>query len=217
MHMQFFRVPIYVSLCAVLFIGHSNAFAQSGDQVIKRLKEKYDSIDALRAEFTQTMSSAYSSGEESFSGTLTLQGDKYRIETDTQTLVTDGSVTWIFNKAEKQVLINNKVDDETAFDINDFFFNYSERYSVTASQEEVISGQKHYLLRLKPKNQDSFYSQVTLWVRDSDTVITRLEVVDMNETTMLFSLRNIDLNPQISRSTFVFTPPDNAEVVDLRS
>lgn len=201
----------------VLFFGQIDVQAQSADQLIQRVQEKYNSIDALRAEFSQTMRSAYSEGEETFSGTLVLQGDKYRVETTNQTLVTNGVVTWIYNASENQVLVNDAVEDETSFSINDFLFNFSDHYTATGTESVTLGGEKHFKINLKPKSPDSFFQDVTVWLRDRDTIITRLEVLDMNETTMLFNLTNIQLNPEVNATTFTFQPPKTAEVIDLRS
>jgi len=54
-------------------------------------------------------------------------------------------------------------------------------------------------------------------MRDSDDVVTFIEVVDANGTTMEFTLTNIVLNPLVEESTFQYTPPAGVEIVDLRS
>lgn len=201
----------------VLLFGHQAAFAQTPDQVIRRVQDKYNGVQALRAEFTQTMSSAYSDEAQSYSGTIYLQGDKYRVEAGRQTFVTDGAVTWIYNADENQVLVNSNVEDETSFSLNDFLFNLQDDYTATEARRVNLAGQQHFMLKLKPRQTDSFFSDVTVWLRDSDTVVTRLEVVDANMTTMTFDLKNVQLNPAINAGTFTFRPPQNAEVVDLRS
>lgn len=211
----FLRVALL--LLAAFTFAHGTAAAQSGTDIIQRLETKYDAIDALRAEFSQTMSSAYADGAQTFSGTLTLQGERYYIEAGNQTLVTDGATTWIYNRDERQVLVNDAVEDETSFSINDFFFNFEDRYDVTSATPVQIDGQRHYRLALQPKSADSFFREVTLWVRDADTIITQLEVKDANETTMKFTLENIQLNPQVDASTFQFKAPQGAQVIDLRS
>lgn len=217
MRNRFHPLRAALAVLAVLLFAGQTAAAQSGDDVIRRLKAKYDAVDALRADFSQTMTSAYADGAQTFSGTLTLQGERYRIEAGNQTLVTNGTTTWIYNREQSQVLINDAVEDETTFSINDFFFNYDERYNVANATAVQHDGERHYRLALTPKKGDSFFREVTLWVRDRDTMITKLEVVDANETTMTFTLGDIQLNPRIDRSTFEFKAPQGTQVVDLRS
>ncbi len=78
-------------------------------------------------------------------------------------------------------------------------------------------GARHYRLNLKPKSPDSFFREATIWMRDRDDIITKLTVLDVNETRMVFTLDNIELNPVLDTDPFLFTPPDGVEVIDLRS
>lgn len=206
-----------LTACFVLFFGQSTVVAQDGPELLERLRAKYESIDALRAEFTQTMTSEYSDAEESFEGTVILDGNRYRVEAGRNTFVTNGEVTWIYDTAKNQVLINDYVEDETAFSLNDFFFKSNQDYEVASAEEATHDGEAHHVLHLAPKREDAFFSEVTIWMRDEDALATRLEVLDVNGTRMAFRLDNIELNPPVSDDMFTFTPPEGAEVVDLRS
>ena len=201
-------------LLVVLFAGQPTARAQSATQLVERMQRKYDSIDALRADFTQT--TAVPGFEESISGRLVLQGDAYRLETDQQTFVNNGEVTWIYNAPENQVLIDRSGLDASSFSINDFFFNYADRYAARAAEIVQHDGVKHYRLSLTPKAQDSYFTDITLWLRDSDTVVTQIEVEDAGGTTMRFVLEAIEINPALGPETFTFTPPAGAHVIDQR-
>jgi outer membrane lipoprotein carrier protein len=201
----------------VLSIGQRPALAQDGDAVFERLQQKYEALSSLRAEFTQTMSSAFSDQEATSSGTLVLSGDKYRVETSSQTLVTDGTTTYVYLPSEQQVLINKASNDESSFSPSEFLLNYDKRFNVSDVAEATVDGQTHYRLTLTPKRDDSFFQEATLWMRTRDAVITRLEVLDVNETRMTFQLENIQLDPALPADAFTFTPPEGVEVIDLRS
>ena len=202
---------------AVLFVGQSPALAQDADAVFDRLQQKYASLDGLRAQFTQTMSSAYSEDVVSSSGMLVLQGDRYRVETDAQILVADGEATYVYLPSQKQLIINDLVEDETSFTPTEFLMNYDERFDVQSIETVQVNGQRHHKLDLTPKTSDSFFREATIWVRDRDMIITRLEVLDVNETRMQFTLDEVELNPVIDSATFRVTPASGDEVIDLRS
>lgn len=206
----------------VLTAGHPAAHAQTADAqqadaVFDRLLAKYNAIDALRAEFTQTMSSSYMDQEESFTGLLILQGEKFRIETATEVLVVNGQETYVYRPNEQQVLISDVVEDEASFLPTDFLLHHDERFDVLDVDVVTYNGERHYRLNLKPKSADSFFRQATLWMRDRDDIITKMTVLDVNETRMVFTLDNIELNPSLDADTFNFTPPDGVEIIDLRS
>jgi outer membrane lipoprotein carrier protein len=104
-----------VAILAAMLGGAIPANAQSVTTLLDRLERKYDSIQALRASFTQTLKSAFSSETASLEGRLVLAGEKYRVETKSQTMVTDGITTWIYLADENQVLINSADSDEGGF------------------------------------------------------------------------------------------------------
>lgn len=205
-------------LLVVALIGQvPAAHAQQGQEALVRLQQKYQAIDALEAVFTQQINSPYSNATNSFSGRLVLKDNKYRVETNTQTLVTNGETTWIYSPGENQVLINDYQKDETTFSLNDFLFNYQDRYEMTGAQTVQLNGQEHVRIQMKPKQQSDFFKELTFWMRDRDAIVTKLEVVDRNDTRMVYTLEDIKLNPALSAQTFSFEPPTSAEVVDLRS
>ena len=202
---------------AVLLLGQGTAFAQSGQDIIERLQNKYASFDVLKADFRQTTSSDYLDSEQQFSGTLFFKGTQYRVETESQTIVTDGTVTWIHNMTENQVLINDFVEDETTFMLNDFLFNFEDNYEIVSTGRALLGGKDHHMLRLRTKDPHAFFREVTLLMRDADDLVTRLEVVDMEETKLLFELREIVIDPPVNENTFYFVPPNGTEIIDLRS
>lgn len=215
-----YRIPFFhrfLLVATVLLLSHTSAIAQDADAVFQRLLDHYSSISSLRADFTQTMTSSFSDDEASSSGTLFLSGDKYRVEMESQVLVTDGVATYVYLPFEKQVLINDYLEDESTFSPSDIFVNHDDRFEVTAAESEQVNGQMHFKLSLSPKSADSFFREATIWMRDADTIITRMEVLDMNETRMTFSLENIALDPNFEEGLFSFTPPEGVEVIDLRS
>ncbi|MEX0822225.1 MAG: outer membrane lipoprotein carrier protein LolA [Rhodothermales bacterium] len=217
MSMRSFFVALLALLLGALVVPSGPATAQSVDEVFERLKTKYESIDALRADFAQTMRSSYMDDEATSSGVLIASGEKYRVETDGQTLVTDGIVTWVFMRSQDQVLINDYSEDEQSFSVSEFLFDYDEKFDATSVQTTTVDGEEHFVLTLEPESEEAFFTEATLSMRTRDDIITRLQVVDVNGTTMDFNLTNIELNPALDSTVFQFTPPNGAEVIDLRS
>jgi chaperone LolA len=211
-------VAVLAAALGAALLGTANrvhAQTPDADQLVDRLERKYDGGQTLKAQFTQTTSQ---NGQmNTLSGTLTLQGDRYRVETNRQTLVTDGETTWTYTPARKQVLVNDYAENETAFSPGRFFDGYQERYRVTNVRTAQRSGTRHRVLTLKPRQGGAFFQKVTLWMRASDAVVTRLVVMDANGSRMTFSLRDVTFGAETTASTFRFDAPQGVEVVDLRS
>lgn len=213
-HIKYIASFIVLSIF-VVFNGQSTVFAQ--DELIGQLRAKYDQVELMRANFTQKITSPFGEALPENRGTLVLEGDRYRVETELQTFVTNGETTWIYDASEKQVLINDFVDDASTFSISRFLDNFHTEYEVLGTTLNYYQGTRHHELQLKSLVNEAFFKEVTLWVRDNDRVITRLSVVDANDAILDFDLDAIEINPYLEGDPFTFTPPDDAEIIDLRS
>ncbi len=210
-------IPAILTLLIVLITGHTSSFAQSNEQLVEWLRDRYDTVDLLKADFVQHTTSPFGDDMPVNRGTLWLQDDLYRVETDYQTFVTNGETTWIFDTAANQVLVNNYVEDETTFSITHFLENFDSDYEVVSSSTIRQDGEKLYTMRLRARIDSLFFKEVTLWLRDTDHIISRLLVTDVNDAVLDFVLEDIEINPVLDIDPFAFVPPDDAEVIDLRS
>lgn len=190
------------------------AGAQSADAIAKRLNDKYQPLTSLRAEFTQTMTSQYSDIREQQAGVLLLRGEDYLLDTGDEIYARSGEDVWRYSRGENQVIVSNYMEDEATFSVNDLFFRYDELFNIVDIGSETYEGARHFRVTLEPKESESFFSEVTLWLRDQDDIVTRIHMIDMNGTRMDFRLENVELNPAVASNAFA--PPSGAEVVNLR-
>ncbi len=192
------------------------AAQDSAHTLMERLRARYQQIDALQASFIQILQTPYAEQPDTLRGKLWLQGDRYRIETPRQTIVTDGRTTWVYLPDTRQVLVNDYVPDETGFSLSEFLLHYSDRYEVSGGETVTYQNTAYHRLRLRPLRPEAPFQEVVLWVRARDLLVTRVDVRDVNDTRMTFLLSDLVLNPAPSPTLFTFRPPDGVEVVDLR-
>jgi outer membrane lipoprotein carrier protein len=210
------RYILRAALFALVFTTPVAASAQSGEQLLARLRQHYSRLTSVSASFTQTMSSPYG-GSERFSGTLIAQGDRYRVEAGPQLFVTDGQTTWLHDRRANRVVINRYVPNQTAFSPTTFLSSYSSRYRVARVTPNGSGSGRTYTLQLTPKSRSEMFEAVTLVMRNRDNMVTRIEMRDVNGSTIRYDLQNLQANPRIPSGTFSFTAPRGAEVVDMRS
>lgn len=128
----------------LLFLIKSNLFAQDNNitaqDIIQNVQNTYKDIDDAKASFTQTIK--YRSAKaQTTSGTLYIKKDnKYRIETGSQILVTDGTTSWSYNPDKKQVVIDNYKETGNTFSPNKYLFQYPENFYSDLSGTETMGG-----------------------------------------------------------------------------
>ena len=181
------------------------------------VRTAYRSLDGLRADFTQVVATAFSQDSSRLTGTVTLSGDRYRVETPGQVVVTNGSSTWIYTPADSQVVIDEAAANNGPITPETFLNESAGAYDVTDRTVQERGGGSHVVLSLASTDSTSRFQAATLWVRASDRVVTRLRATDRDGATFDLRLRNLEVNPALSEETFTFSAPENVEVVDLRS
>lgn len=185
--------------------------------LLDRVHQTYDAADGLRATFIQRTRSPFSSDTVALEGSLLLRGTQYRIETPQQTLVTDGTTTWIYNPETNQVIVNDYVNDESVITPDEIFTDYLERYRIVSAR--TASAEEHALVAidLTADAASAFYTDATVYVNRDTAMLARVQLDDQNGTTTIFQLDDIQLNPSFPDDAFTFQPPPDADVVDLRS
>lgn len=197
-----------LALGFVLFAGQ--VAAQDAEAVAQRLQQRYRALNAIQANFVQTV------GSSRLSGSLSVRGDAFRIELPDQMLVSNGATLWSYSQDDNQVVVQDYDDQELGFSIGQLFTNYLAVFRVTGATSATVNGVAHDVLALVPRDAGSTVRDATLYVRSEDAVPTKVRVRDVNNTTLAFDLQDVQLNPRISSDTFNFRFPSGVEVIDLR-
>jgi len=181
-----------------------------------QIRARYGETTTFSAHFNQHTSSAFLDSDERYAGRLVLKGDKYRVETGGQTIVSDGESLWIHNIAERQVLLSSAEDDSDDFSLTSFLNEFDAAYAMALLPDTTIQGQRLHTLRLTPTDPFATFQTVTMWTRPADAAIVHLRVIDQSDVNMRFVLSDIDFPVNLPDSTFRFEVPEGVELVDLR-
>lgn len=212
--------PFMVRLATLVFVTvlllPSSAAAQSDSLSLADVQEAYETLDGLRASFTQVVSSDFAEDTTRIDGTVLLSGNKYRVETPDQTVVTDGETTWIYTPADSQVVINDTAQEATTVTPETFLTASTERYTVRSSTPTTRGETPHVKLETESTDSATTFQSATLWVRQSDRVVTRMRATDRDGSTLDLRLRDLEVNPALEDDSFQFSPPEGVDEVDLR-
>lgn len=186
-------------------------------QVTEKIGQRYEMIDNAVAQFTQHVKFGFSSIEQTFSGTLTMKKpNKFRVESEHQTLVTDGSSVWAYSPTHKQVVIDRYRENQNSISPDQFLLNLPSSYYATILGTEPGGQNKQMTIKLVPKDDRSFVKSVKLLVEQGTWVVRKIVVLDVNETETTYGIEHLALNTALKDTLFSFTPPPGTEVVDLR-
>ena len=212
------RRSILVLLLAALSSGLSaQDLGRTVEEVTENMREAFKESTTLRATFIQTVKFGFTNIEQTFAGTLSLRKPKkYRIESEHQTIITDGTTVWLYSPVNRQLVIDHFKENANSVSPENFLTTLPSTYYISLLAREDSSGRSLLVLRMVPKDDRSFIQSVKLWIDEKKWEVHKIQVVDANETETTYVLKNGQTNVRLDDALFDFVPPDGTEIVDLR-
>ncbi len=193
-------------------------YAADVGKIIKNVQNKYHKISLLYVDFKQINRFQLTNLQNEVFGSIWVaQDNKFRLETEDQTMVSDGEKFWRYNKLENQVLIDYAKKSQQDVFLNNFFFKISDYYDSQIIREDKSGKTKIFEIRLTPKTpEESFFKYVKVWIVDGSWELQKVVYVDFNDNEVEYQIEKMDLDKSPSENLFKFQTPEGAEVVDLR-
>ncbi len=204
-------------MVTVLILCASVGSAQTAEELLDRVHDTYASVQDARVHFSQHVKFAMAKLEQNITGTLYLKKkNKYRVELDEQTIITNGETVWSFSPLTNQVLIDHFDVDEQSLTPERVLTGAPGDFSATLSGREKLGRVEVNTIKLIPKNQGSFIISMKLWIDPKEWLIRKVELVDQNGKTTEYVVNEIKVNIGLKDSSFTYQIPEGVEVVDLR-
>lgn len=212
------RHILFICVGGLLSLRCGMLYGQDVDEVLSRLQRKYESLRDLSASFTQVVRFGVMQSTQTFGGKLWMKkNNKYRIEMDQQTIVTDGQTVWTYSELNRQVFIDTFRDDPKSITPERLLATAPKNYFASLIGKEQLDGVETIVLKLVPKDSKSSMKSMKLWIDPSSWLMTKVEVLDASETLTTYGAKDVKINAGIDDGLFRFTPPPGVDVIDLRT
>jgi outer membrane lipoprotein carrier protein len=203
----------------ILIMGMINtvAFGQSAQEIVKHVEEKYRSIQTFSAEFTETFTWKLAKESRTTKGRFFIKKpDKFRLASEKQTISSDGKIVWRYAPQDSQVFVTDAESDPDFPLLKNLLFDYVENYSHILLGEEKLGDTSTYRLKLIPKKEDAYISEMQVWIDKKEWLTRKVIYTDIHDNATTYLLANIQINKKIDDKTFIFTIPQDVEVIDTR-
>jgi outer membrane lipoprotein carrier protein len=198
------------------------ARAQSADAIIDRAVAAYAGLNSMRAEFRQTLTNPLTGSTETTSGVL-LRRKPNLLSINFESgdrVAADGSTLWVYLPSSvpgQVVRLPYSKANATAFDPADEFLKSPRtRFTVTSAGTGTIAGRATHAITLVPKSANAAFTSAKVWIDDRDSSIRQFDLESANGLKRHVVITSFTPNPTLSRSSFRFTPPKDAKIVDQR-
>ena len=125
--------------------------------ILTELQERYDKLSDLAVDFVQEVHSGVFAAVERTSGKMFLaSGDKFRVQTDEQTIVSDGKMLWVYSRENKQVTIDKVAKSRDIVRPSDYLFTFQESYTSNLLPDTTINKVECITIQLVCEEKDEF-------------------------------------------------------------
>jgi len=211
----------YPVLIALIFWGPVRGM--DGPEVIERVQRQFDKLKTLSARFEKKHFWKLVNQTQSVGGELHVQKpNRFRLESEIRTVVTDGETAWSYDPQNEQVLLNDYVAVEGDRSYEKLLFDlvllggYEDRFTPKYVKEEKIRGRKCHVIDLRAIEQDAYVETVRLWIDTKEWLVRRIEYKNINGDVTIYELDQLKKNKKPKDGVFSFVAPPGVEVVDLR-
>jgi len=207
-----------IKILLIFSVIISQIIAADVTEIVQEIQEKYEDLDNLSAEFVQIEQFKLTGSRNETRGKLFIkEGVKYRLETEDQSIATDGKTVWTYNKLNNQVLIDRVKEGDGSLLPRDLLFKYPRDYFASLLDEVEIEGEDYYILKLDPKEGIyGFVKTMKIWVNQDSYIISKIEYTDFNDNVSTFEVNKVNTEQNLPDGLFKLQIKEGMEVVDLR-
>lgn len=188
--------------------------------LLDKARKKYEGYKTLEAAFSLTIELP-GQAKEVQKGTIAQAGEKFRLDMDAQTIISDGKTTWAYVKSQNEVQINDaaEADEQSFLTPKDLLSRYQKgdfEYAITEKTSEGGKSLTH--IEFKPKDRNSEYAKIRLSLDAKNSSIQSIKAFAKDGARYTFRITKLTPNPKFGAAHFTFDKAKypGVRVEDLR-
>ena len=192
-------------------------------KVLEKVSKKYEAYKSIQATFTLDIEIPEEPVDQQ-TGKMMTQGEKYNVDFNEYSMISDGKNLWIHSKRNEEVQLNNVPDEEEAAeegmlapqDFYSFYKNGKYVYALVNAQRE--DGKPVVQIEFKPLDGESEYSKIRMTIEQKTSTVKRIKVFSKDGSRYTLTIKDFTPNKKFASTDFKFNKSKfpNVHVEDLR-
>ncbi len=191
-------------------------FAAGTTDIIDKSEALYSQGGAFSAKFSQNVSTGDFFDDEKATGSLIMNYPRqFRIETQEQTLVSNGDTLWSYSVENRQVTVELVTKSEETITPSDYLFNFKKNFDVSYDSTEIIDKAKVHRFSLRAKSADQFVRTMQVYIDANTYLVRRVTYRDLNDNKITLDFSDWKLGIKVAPDKFRFKAPRGVEEVRI--
>ncbi len=216
-----------VSLLAGLIVVSMSVFSQgqlatndpAAKKILDAVSAKFKTYTAVLANFTLKIEDGKGKVQGQKTGTVSMKGQKYKINIPGQEIYCDGKNVWTYDKAANEVTITQLDPGANAITPQKLFTNFYDKDFLYKLNGDVKIGNKNVQeIELTPVDKTKAFHKVYALVDKGTNSIYSTRVLEKNGNKYTYTVNSLNGKANLSDAAFVFDKSKypGVEEVDLR-
>ncbi len=203
-------VLVLAMLLAGLVLGCTQ---MSAEEIAKKVEEKYNAIKDMKG--TMIIITDFNGKKKVEVIRFAMKKpDKFWQEGENYTMVSNGRITWVYDKSHNEVIKVSTPKERPKFDYGELVKDLLKGNEIKLLGVEKVAGRDCYVIEVTPKNK-TFYTEAKLWIDEKYWYPLKIEV-NYGEFNSTIEFKNVQFNTGIPDSFFEFKPPAGAKVIEQK-
>ncbi len=205
------KIKIRITLLLVLLLTGTLYAQNNAQRLLKKTLDKMSSYKNFKSDLTYSMVNKQNNIHEKKTGTILVEGDKFRIDIMGQIIISDGKDLWTVIKDSKEVMLStldpNDPSNVSPTKILEEYSDYKARFE---------RGQRKRTLKvlLLTSRKKATFDKVILVIDASRFLVKRFSLYDNDGNVFTYDIYNFKANVNLPKGTFTYDP--GYELEDMR-
>jgi outer membrane lipoprotein carrier protein len=212
-----------IGLFAIIVSADAQSNATKSDPAAKKVLDavsaKFRTFKSPQAAFTYKVENAQGKALSTKKGSVTMKGNKYKVNMDGLEIFSDGRVTWNFDRSANEVTIDNVNTSASAMTPQKMFTNfYDNDFYYKLNGEKKEAGKTLQEIELTPIDKTRPYHKVYLLIDKASNTIYSARFLEKTGGRYSYTINTMKPNVAVNDAFFAFDKAKfpGVEVVDLR-
>ena len=194
---------------AIALLGSLAVAAQKNDpeakKVLDAVSAKFKTFSSVQASFSYKVEDAKGKVQSNKTGSITMKGTKYKVTFGTQEIFCDGKTVWSYDKAAKEVTINNLDVSGNTLTPQKLFTNFYDKDFLYLLNGEKKTGAKTLQeIEMTPTDKGKAFHKVYLQVDKAAKTIYSTKVLENGGNRYTYTVTSMKTNLPAADNMFVF-------------
>lgn len=185
--------------------------------LLDEVSAKTKAYKSVKADFTYTMENKQAKINEEKKGTLTLSGDKYRLNVAGQVVICDGKTIWTYIGESNEVQVNNLDNKDDALTPSKLLTSYNANYKSRIIKDNSQTDPNIEMIELTP-NVSKNFNKAVVGIDKTKKQVKSFSLYDKNGNIFTYKILKFQTDLPVNPSDFTFdkTKYPGVEVIDMR-